>query len=191
MVTSKLHCGGVYVIRCVPTDKRYVGSTSDFAKRSRDHQYDLRTARHDNRLLLRAWRKYGADAFVFEIVETVSDIATVFGREQYWIDHFDAANPKHGFNLAPVAGSTLGVKMALEVVEANRLRNLGNVVPEAVRQQISRSTLGTKKSPEMRAKLRGIKRSVATRRKMAAAAVEREARKRAAITDIRQLALGV
>lgn len=101
---------GVYAITNNVNGKRYVGSTAvSFTKRWRDHRRDLSRGTHDNSRLQRAWDKYGASAFEF-IVLCVCEPNECINNEQIWIDKCDSANRTSGYNLAPIAGSSLGRK---------------------------------------------------------------------------------
>lgn len=60
--------GGVYQIRNLVTNDRYVGSAVDFARRRRDHFALLRRGRHHSVHLQRAYDKYGEAAFTFEVL---------------------------------------------------------------------------------------------------------------------------
>ena len=60
---------GVYQIRNLVNNKRYVGSAASlegFKGRWKAHRNALKRGDHKNEHLLRSWRKYGEDAFVFE-----------------------------------------------------------------------------------------------------------------------------
>lgn len=62
----------VYRIKDVADGKEYVGSTTDYKRRVRDHIRMLKTNRHYNSYLQRAWNKHGENSFVFEVVEECS-----------------------------------------------------------------------------------------------------------------------
>jgi group I intron endonuclease len=88
----------IYVGRCYPTNKVYVGSTLQGRRRALSHVRDLKTKRHSNDYLQNAWNKYGEDSFKWFIVEkcTAEELKQ---REQWWIDFLRAADPRYGFNL--------------------------------------------------------------------------------------------
>lgn len=113
-----------------------MGSAVRIAKRWKDHRWGLAKHTHANRLLQRAWDKYGADSFVFEVLEYLSDPTQLVARENYWIQELSASCRGRGYNLCPVAGSMLGFKF----------------LPES-RQKMSRAARGKVKSPEHQAKI--------------------------------------
>jgi group I intron endonuclease len=98
------HASGIYQIRCLPTEKIYVGSAVDFQQRWHQHRLSLRNGRHRNRHLQSAWNKYGEENFVMEILEYASP-AELLQMEQKWIDLTQCTDKSKGFNLYPVAGS--------------------------------------------------------------------------------------
>jgi len=58
---------GVYLIRCIPIDVFYVGSTKNFSRRwYKEHLLELRKGVHDNARLQADWNTYGETAFSFE-----------------------------------------------------------------------------------------------------------------------------
>jgi group I intron endonuclease len=59
---------GVYVIRCEPIGKEYVGASGNVVKRIREHFYRLERGIHRNRRLQNAYKKYGKDRFSSEVV---------------------------------------------------------------------------------------------------------------------------
>lgn len=82
----------------------YIGSTSNYKKRIRQHKCDLTASRHNNSKMQRHFCKYGMCDFNSEIIELVSNDA-LLTREQFYID---TINPY--FNLCKTAGSRLGAK---------------------------------------------------------------------------------
>lgn len=54
-----------------------------------EHKWGLRTGNHNNRHLLRAWRKYGDENFEFSILEKC-DESKLNEREIYWIEYYDS-----------------------------------------------------------------------------------------------------
>ena len=98
---------GIYKITHSASGRCYVGSSVNIERRWREHRDRLKRGVHPNPRLLRAWLKYGADAFNFAILESVEVMSeeSRIERENYWI-----AQCRPVFNLAPVAGSILGMK---------------------------------------------------------------------------------
>ena len=104
---------GVYSILNRVDGKVYVGSSSSLVRREKDHRKALNDGRHGNRYLQRAYRKYGAGAFTFQVLEHCK-VDDCVAREQVWMDKLRSANPQYGYNLSPTAGSVRGVKFSDE-----------------------------------------------------------------------------
>lgn len=100
---------GIYKITCTQTRKFYIGSAVYVKSRWALHRMKLRKNIHDNKHLQRAFNKHGEQSFIFEIIESCpKDI--LIEREQHYID---TLKPK--FNIARIAGNTLGCKHTEEV----------------------------------------------------------------------------
>lgn len=75
----------IYRIRNIIDGKFYVGSTINQRERFRTHRNKLRRGVHHTPHLQNAWRKYGEEAFVFEVVEVVPSVAELQGAEDRWL----------------------------------------------------------------------------------------------------------
>lgn len=98
---------GIYRIRHVDSGKCYVGSCASpqgFRVRWNNHTKNLRKNQHHSPHLQRAWNKYGADSFVFEIL-LYCDPKDCIMYEQIALDHY-----KPEYNVCPIAGNSLGYK---------------------------------------------------------------------------------
>ena len=60
----------IYKIENTKNKNCYVGSTTNFSRRKKDHLRILKENRHHCKYLQRAWNKYGEGLFTFEIVES-------------------------------------------------------------------------------------------------------------------------
>ena len=142
----------IYLLTNTVNGKQYVGQTSyGLEKRWREHCQDAR--RGFPRYLYNAIRKYGPDAFTYEILEHTT-IEDVNARETYWISELKTL--EHGYNMTEGGG---GVR--------------GWVPSEDTRAKMSAAKTGKTFSAETRAKLRaaltGKTHSAETRAKMSAA----------------------
>ena len=126
---SRIKISAIYRIICLITGKGYVGSAIDLKNRWAEHRKQLRGKYHHSILLQRAWNKYGEENFVFEIIELVVKPTKkkLETREQYWIDFYEAANPVKGYNIAPKAGTNLGIKYSKETRLKNSLAHKGMI----------------------------------------------------------------
>ena len=75
----------IYKIINVVNNKFYVGSAVNFEKRKARHLWRLRRGDHVNKHLQAAWNKYGAQAFIFAIVEEVPDTKDLLQVENSWL----------------------------------------------------------------------------------------------------------
>lgn len=149
---------GIYRITCTPNGKIYIGSAINLRVRCKNHFQELKNNTHENPKLQNAWNKHGSDAFLFEILELVLLPEMLTAREQYY---FDTLNPfgSRGFNIAKIAGSSLGMKHTPESNEKNRQAHLGVKASQETREIMrSRMTgnkinLGRKHTPEQRQKI--------------------------------------
>ena len=59
---------GIYQIRNIINNKRYIGSSVNVKTRFRDHRYLLSTHKHKNPILQNSWDKHGRDKFEFTVL---------------------------------------------------------------------------------------------------------------------------
>lgn len=76
---------GVYSITCVVTGEKYVGGTSDCARRWSHHMSALRRNKNSNQNLQALFDQYGSDAFQFDVLEEC-EVADIPACELKWID---------------------------------------------------------------------------------------------------------
>lgn len=98
---------GIYGIRNIIDGKLYVGQSSQVEARWVHHKRDLNNNKHHNKHLQSAWNKYGADSFIFYIIEECSQ-EELDGYEAYWIDYYHSY--ECGYNLDCGGGGIRGYK---------------------------------------------------------------------------------
>ncbi len=117
MDTSKT---GVYRIRHLASSKCYIGSAAQaFSYRWSAHRSKLRKNKHHCPPLQNAWNKYGADAFVFEIM-LYCDPENCLMYEQIALDFY-----KPAYNVNPNAVSSIGRRCKDSTKKKIGLANLG------------------------------------------------------------------
>ena len=62
---------GVFQVKNTANGKVLLGSSLNLEGPLNAHKFMLSTGRHDNKTLQKEWNEYGADKFVFEILEVV------------------------------------------------------------------------------------------------------------------------
>lgn len=90
---------GVYKITNTETNEFYIGCSTNIERRWSCHKtrYKEPTNREYGKPLYVAMRKYGLDAFKFEVLEEVSDLDELFQRERFYIKSLHAC--EKGYNL--------------------------------------------------------------------------------------------
>lgn len=93
---------GIYKITCIPTGKFYVGASCDINLRFYHHKRLLNQNNHFNQYLQTAWNEFGANAFIFDVVE-VCKRTDLLNKEQYWLDTLRPYVRNLGFNISKKA----------------------------------------------------------------------------------------
>lgn len=115
---------GVYVIQNKLNDKIYIGSSHDIYARWASHKSGLKSKKHGNIKLQRAWDKYGIDNFVFKIIKKMilyaetnkSASKKIIKMEQYFLDKLLFAKEKNnkfknlGYNICRTSRLFYGYK---------------------------------------------------------------------------------
>jgi len=109
---------GVYLIRCEPTGKFYVGSSKSIHQRWAQHRAKLRKGKSVCLGLQRAWVKYGEAAFTFHVLEECEpQRLTLELREQHFIDTLRPA-----LNMVGTAKRHVSDEHIARLVALNRAR---------------------------------------------------------------------
>lgn len=93
---------GIYCIRNMVNNKKYIGSSIDINSRWSYHKKVLKINKHDNPYLQSSWNKYGKNNFDFSIVEDCEqDISEdmLIIKEQTWINYYRSYDREYGYNL--------------------------------------------------------------------------------------------
>jgi group I intron endonuclease len=148
---------GIYCIRNTVSGRRYVGSAGSIRQRWYSHRHLLLKGIHHSPSLLRSWIKHGESAFVFEVLEIVTDPKRILEREQHWIDELQAADPKAGFNMSPTAGSSVGHRWSDEARARASSARKGVPKSSEGRDNIAAAAVIKNKSSKMREMVRASK----------------------------------
>ena len=167
---------GIYEILNTANGKRYIGQSARIRARWNYHRGQLRKNKSCHKYLQAAWIKYGEAAFRFSILGLCARQHLTF-FEQAWMD---ARKPE--YNLAPAAGSVLGVTRSAETRAKIGTAKRGNKywlgkkhTPETKEKmsRLQRDKPGKPRTAESRAKqsaaTRGVPKSAEHRAKIAAA----------------------
>jgi group I intron endonuclease len=138
----------IYSITHIASCKCYVGSTIDPLRRFADHKTALKKGNHIARRLQNSWKKYGQDAFVFQIIEVCKETERA-AREQQYID-----DRRPFFNWArTVASPSLDPRVAKQISRAMRgnQNTKGLIWSDKARANMSKAVKGKPRSAAQRA----------------------------------------
>jgi len=127
---------GIYTITNMHNGKYYIGRSSDFERRKKEHLRDLRRNDHANVHLQRSFNKYGEDAFVFELIEDIEDTSILEKLEQEYLDQLDYGN-SYNTSKRSSGGGLFGIKNGM----------FGRHHTEEARQRMSEYRKGRKRRP--------------------------------------------
>ena len=97
---------GIYKITNTTNGMVYVGQSRNVKKRWSEHKRNLRKGSHENDKLQKAYNKYGAKAFVYEIIETCS-LEELNAKEIFWCNELQALDRHKGYNLGEAGGQAM------------------------------------------------------------------------------------
>lgn len=102
---------GIYKLTNRTNGRIYIGSSSRFEKRWKQHEAALRNGKHSNKFLLADFNKCGTDAFVFKIVEIMEGTQEerLLKEEFYIKQHYDGGNQCYNFSKT-TTWTTVGIK---------------------------------------------------------------------------------
>lgn len=75
---------GVYIIRCLVTDKCYIGSSINLRRRYREYHSDYKNRKCHNKYLQNSFNKYKLSNFSFDVLE-FCEASELLDREKYYI----------------------------------------------------------------------------------------------------------
>jgi group I intron endonuclease len=101
---------GIYCIRNIANDKRYIGSSKNIGTRFRVHKSRLRLNKHHSKHLQYAYN-LDPSIFQYEILEKIDDITLLEKREQYWVDTYQSYKNDYGYNAVRTVDRTDPMRM--------------------------------------------------------------------------------
>ena len=139
---------GIYSLTNKLNGKRLIGSTNNFEHRFGVYKCALNKGNYKSPYIQRAFKKYGTDAFRFELVNICNE-SDLLDVEDYYIRAFDSMNCSRGYNLQTASRTTMTEEMKKKISEAL----IGKKKSENHCKNISKSKMGIKLSEEAKTKI--------------------------------------
>ena len=133
---------GVYIIINTASHGIYIGSTSNFTRRWRQHKNLLIKNKHKNPHLQNSYNKYGPDVFIYEILE-IAPVNNLTEAEQQWFDTLRFMGCEL-YNLRLIQQSNVGIKLLIETKLKMSLSHTGKSLSESHKEKIGISQIGRK-----------------------------------------------
>lgn len=124
-MNQRFDISGIYKITNIQNGKIYIGSAINIESRKRIHLSALRKGNHHNPHLLAAYKKYGEDSFVWDILEHVTQLNDLLYREQKYLDEVKPFDRNIGYNVLPTAGSPYRREYSFESRKKMSMSQLG------------------------------------------------------------------
>lgn len=130
---------GVYEIVNIANGKKYIGQSINILTRWKDHIKELNKNKSRCTLLQRAWNKYGADNFVFNILKKCNEDDLDY-FETHYISLYDTINSGYNIESGGNKQKHLAESTKKKIGDANR----GRKASEETRRKMSESQKGEK-----------------------------------------------
>ena len=115
---------GIYCIRHIESNKRYIGKSVNIEKRFTSHKYHLtrlkRRNKDTNRHLYNAVMKYGWCSFELEVLEQFNTIdeSLMSDWELKWMDFYNTCDRNFGYNLRRDSSTKMTVHDETKVLQS-------------------------------------------------------------------------
>jgi group I intron endonuclease len=143
---------GIYQIKNISNEKRYIGSAVNLYERKFVHFSELKNNKHKNGRLQNSFNKYGFCNFEFSVLFYCDKINLLF-YEQRTIDFFESYDDEKGYNINKFAGSSLGNKWSEESKLKVSILRKGRKLTEEQKRKMSLSRKGKKFTEDHKKKI--------------------------------------
>lgn len=153
----------IYKLTNTINNKIYIGFTTEkkgVKERCRKRIAEAKYKSSRKSYILNAIRKYGADVFSVEQLDTANSLEELKQKEIYYIALYNSTDRNIGYNLTKGGEGNLGLKMSDETKEKIRQKHLGRKDSEETKQKkrYSRKNVDLSKAKE-NCKLHNLKTS--------------------------------
>lgn len=128
----------IYLIRNLANGKVYIGQTINYRRRKNNHISKLNAGRHFNMYLQKAWNKYGANAFQFEMLEEC-EVRDLDKKEREYIKLYKCSESNSGYNL--MTGGQKYRHFTDDVKKRMSIAGTGRVFTDSHKQKLSEAAM--------------------------------------------------
>jgi group I intron endonuclease len=79
---------GIYIIRNIINNHIYIGCTTNFYNREKQHFAMLKNNKHHSKHLQNSFNKYGVNNFKFEIIDRINKLNRLYYIENLYIQYY-------------------------------------------------------------------------------------------------------
>ena len=105
--------GVVYMIKNKINNRVYIGQTTQYKRRKKDHFKELSKNKHINCELQQDYNKYGNDAFEISILKECCNLQERLDFEKYYIDYYGGINSSNTYNMTDKCNLNKKVKLSI------------------------------------------------------------------------------
>lgn len=115
---------GIYMIRNIKNNKKYIGQSVDINKRLITHIRHLKKDKHHNKFLQKDFNKYGEDAFKTYVLRELSDKDDLDKWEMYYINLLSTQCYAKGYNISTTNILQKDKESILNNIEKERVNSI-------------------------------------------------------------------
>jgi group I intron endonuclease len=145
--------GYIYKITNLVNNKIYIGK--------KQSPVEVKNYYGSGKFLTIAFKKYGKDKFIREILCWKYSLNTLDKAEIFYIDYYDSTDPDIGYNVLPGGeGNPKGIKLSKKHKQKIGLSHKGKSRSEETKRKISSTMKGIKRSEETKRKMKSASRNM-------------------------------
>ena len=137
--------GCIYKIYNNMNNKVYIGQTTNYKRRVKDHNRMLQNNVHTNKFLQLDYNTYGSNCFSFQVIEDNVLKCNLLERERYWVDYYGGIENLTTYNMTTYKHINSYVKTQISKGNSGKTRtDLFKIKMSNVKNDLYRTNNDTK-----------------------------------------------